>query len=652
MTTHDQDHAPLAASPASPAAPGAPRTPRDRREERAFETLVNELGSALLRAHDAFLTSLEPPPEGVTRTLSWLPELRTAAALAFADAGRLDPELAAGVVDIAYGECRRGFAGSVAHHARDHEARPALRVIVAERFEGAAKEAMTEASRAAEAALAIEAEEDEARAPRPEELWEDRADVVAVACVDDAGVVWGIWRDAEPPLHMENFGRAEGAPRVRVNLERRGVRAFDVVEGVLEGDALHLLAERMTFRDELEDAWTGELLRRRLLEARYEEDRLILVPYAGTPHAYEVTWSYGELFPEHGGARRISDVAFSHVTVDPPELHVLLGEAGDEDLGYFRLAGLIFADVAPAWIIGWHGPEERARRYRRDEACLRARLEARAANDALLVEAVFGVWEHAHAGEVLVASRYSAERRAMGAELQLEGADRSPALVQKLSAWAGHGLREEQVARLARRRLRAVAPFLDDPKPVIPLPMTENEADAMYYALASLFVDAPSARDADGFRLSVFWLDALAAEWAGLGHAKLYVSVGEFVIPRRSSWNGWSGSPDDGEPWDDDEEPEPPRVIVALPRSWRDPILREAQITLDEEPELRGTLPEPFRSRVIAFVREHRRALLDHWHGHTCTSELAKALEPALRGAESATEVPSVLSERRACPSS
>jgi hypothetical protein len=414
---------------------------------------------------------------------------------------------------------------------------------------------------------------------------------------------------------------------VRIDLEKQGLRTFTIVEGALADEARTALAQRLTLREELEDAWVGALVARGQFDARYETSRVVLVPYAGTPHAYEVAWSYEELVPDRSATQLLARAAFGRLTADPPELRLVLGDVGRDDPCEFRLAGLVFSDLPPAWVIGWRGRDARAQHLRRDEACLRARKLARAAFDAHLVETLFANWEHDHTGETVASSTETTERNARLAVLDLDDHDRSPSLVSALCAWASGGLDEARAARIARRRLRAVAPTLEGPKPLGPLPLTPRDRDALYHAYLAVFLEGPSRLDVDAARFSEVWLDAIAPEWAGLGHAKLLASVGEFVPDDPEPWDAAPYDDDDDAPW---TPPPDPRVIVALPRSWRDPILREAQITLDEDPVLRGRLPEPLAGRALALVEKHRDALLDHWHGRTDTAELAEALRVTL----------------------
>ncbi len=589
---------------------------RERRENRCFDDLVNALGSALLLAHAAFLESLKPAPDGNTRTITWVHELRAAASSAMADAADLDEELLDCAADGAYGLCRGGFTSQIVAIAEDVEGRRALRAIVAERFEGVAKEALAEAHRNARAALEAEAADKDEAARRLEETWGDRDDVLEVACVDPAGRVWGLWRNASPPLHVEHLNRNEGDPRVRIDLEKHGIRAFEVVEGSLSLDERIALKQRLTFREELEDAWLHEMVCRKLVTVSCEAGLIHIHAYEGTPYTYDVCWTVAELLPEGQWTEALVKDASVQLMENPPALCLLTDAVERGAVHDFRLAGLLFADVPPAWVIGWRGHEERTRRHRRDEACVLARRMARVLAEEHLIAVHFKAWEHEHENETLVANTSRTGCDAHLALASLRGADRSPAFVAAMVDWvAAEVADDDAIFRRARRRFRAAALLRDDPKAAGTVVLSPELSEALYYACVEIFFDADEDSSL-GFRLSPFTLDALTWELPERGSATLYVSVGEF--------DALYADPDC--PWD-----EPPRVIVALPRSWKDPLFAEAVVTIAHEPDVSGALPEPLRARVIALVRKHREALRDHWFGRTSTAELADALAPSLR---------------------
>lgn len=632
---------------------------REARESRAFDNLYNALGSALLQAHEAFLESEASASDGARSNASWRNKLRIAAAIAMADAADLDDETLAVVAEFAYGCCRDGFTRQRYPYAKDRKEHQALRAIVAERFETVAKAAMAEAQRNARAAQRAEVTDEGGREHLPEVVWGDRDDVLEVACVDEKGRVWGTRCNASPPFHVEHLNRGEEEPRIRIDLEKKGVRAFEVVEGALSTEERVELGRLLTFRDELEDAWLHEMVSRHLVSVHkraelvrihtykgtpqaYDVWLVRIRAYEGTPHAYDVCWTVAELLPEGQWTQALVDDAWVQLKAEPPVIYIFTDAVEPDGVHEFRLAGLLFADVAPAWVIGWRGHEERTRRHRGAEASVLARRNARALAEEYLIAVHIEAWEHKHPnvsppaeGKLHRHDDSPTRRDAMLALGRLRTRNRSLSFVDAMVHWVKTRVTHmDTIFYRARRRFRAAAPFIDDAKDAWNVVLSPELSEEFDDACSELFIDEslwdealslgarlwPVAFDEssadEAHRLSPFALDALTPEFPERGGVTLYVSVGEFST-------GYA---------DYFEEPpeQPPRIIVALPRSWKDPLFAEAEVTIDHEPEVRGSLPEPLRARAIAFVREHRQALLDHWYERTTTAELADALAPSL----------------------
>ena len=271
-----------------------------------------------------------------------------------------------------------------------------------------------------------------------------------------------------------------------------------------------------------------------------------------------------------------------------------------------------------------------------------ARRNARALAEEYLIAVHIEAWEHKHPnvsppaeGKLHRNDDSPTRRDAMLALGRLRTRNRSLSFVYAMIHWVKTRVTHmDTIFYRARRRFRAAAPFIDDAKDAWNVVLSPELSEEFDDACSELFIDESLWDEAlslgvllwpvafnessadEAHRLSPFALDALTPEFPERGGVTLYVSVGEFST-------GYA---------DYFEEPpeQPPRVIVALPRSWKDPLFAEAEVTMDHEPEVRGSLPEPLRARAIAFVREHRQALLDHWYERTTTAELADALAPSL----------------------
>jgi hypothetical protein len=603
---------------------------RARRRRAAFETLVNELESALLLAHEEFLDAREASPESPPDA-SWLCDLRIAAAIAATDAGDLGPDKFAVAARWASDNCRESLERARARRASTPEGRLRLRELVEARFWEPAAMALDDGAEAATAAFAAEANDD--LPSRASDAWADREDILEVVYEDSNGRVWGTRSDGRPPLHVEHLNRREDEPRVRIDLEKKGVRAFEVVEGTLSDEDRNDLKNALLLRDELEDSWTAALLVRELVEMRKDDDGVTFYVYPGTPHAYEVSWRYEDLAYKPDA---ITGIPRLRIVSDIPALEVLYPiEWEERGAAERRLARLLFADVAPAHVIGWHGPETRRSRFHRDEMAAHQCRQARAAVDAAFLETLVDCWESQQFGAPESPPSGISETVACAAVMDLNRTDGSLAFVEAMRRWA-FSTSTDELERRARRRLRAVAPFRHPGKTLGPLVFGDLEGDAFNCLWLRLDVETrPLIDDVDGFRLSMFWLDAIAPEWAGLGHAKLFASVGEFV-KEAEQFDGYGDARFvDAYPyWGEDPPYAPePRVMVSLASSWKETLHENAYVTISHDPQLSGFLPEPLASRVIDLVRTHREALLAHWHGKTGTDELADALAPTLRPA-------------------
>jgi len=171
---------------------------------------------------------------------------------------------------------------------------------------------------------------------------------------DVAGHNWGWFSKEDQRMHIQTVerGSLEGPTRVKVWLENRGKRTFQIAEGNLSGlDAKKLKAKVEEVRGQLQDLWTFFMVNHDWLKAELRGSVITLIAYPDSHNGFERTIDLRERFP---GAYRHPGLLYDQPgwEVNPPDVDfdktlglLTVGHAKNlDDRNHILVSDILFTD--------------------------------------------------------------------------------------------------------------------------------------------------------------------------------------------------------------------------------------------------------------------------------------------------------------------
>lgn len=174
-------------------------------------------------------------------------------------------------------------------------------------------------------------------------------EAMAVVLRNVADHNWGWFSREDQRMHLQTVdqGAITGPHKVRVWLENKGKRTFELSEGSPSGPKLKKLRTKVgEDRDQIEDKWIVFMIGNGWLKAKLKGRVVTLTAYPGTHNSFTREIDLGQKFP---GAYPDNEYSWDKVTVyadiDPEHCALAVGTAKRmDDRNHIYLGDVLFVD--------------------------------------------------------------------------------------------------------------------------------------------------------------------------------------------------------------------------------------------------------------------------------------------------------------------
>jgi hypothetical protein len=160
---------------------------------------------------------------------------------------------------------------------------------------------------------------------------------------------WGWFSREDPRMHLQTVDEVaiRGPHKVRVWLENRGTRAFELSEGTLSGAHLKKLKSRVDAdRDQIEVHWVVFMIKNGWIKAQLKDRIVTITAYPNTHNSFTREIDLGKEFPGAYEDQPWSwDCVPVSVSLDPEHCALAVGpEKNTDDREHILLTNVMFKD--------------------------------------------------------------------------------------------------------------------------------------------------------------------------------------------------------------------------------------------------------------------------------------------------------------------